>query len=331
MKVVLATPNFHQQRGNTVTVQRIAEKLKHHGVETEIVSITENRKYMSFPQADLVHGFHAYLFYKFKERLHIKIDSYIITITGTDLNHDLFHPGRREDVIASVRDAKAVHVFSEKAKHLLLAEIPDIASKVFVIQQGITEFGESHQAKSKEDGIVQFFFPAGIRKVKNIPFAINALKQLHNEFPFIRLLLAGPIIEPEEGEMVKELIAENSSWAEYIGQVPHSKMGPLYKKADVVLNTSHSEGQSTAIIEAMASGVPVLVSGNDGNLSLVTHDETGYVYREETDFLHLARRLITEEKTRSRLGNRAREHISTNHGKRDEAEALISLYRMALK
>ncbi|WP_053363143.1 glycosyltransferase family 4 protein [Bacillus sp. FJAT-27251] len=331
MKVVLATPNYHQQRGNTVTVQRIAEKLKKHGVETEIVSITDNKQYLSFPQADLVHGFHAYLFYKFKESLPLKIECYIITITGTDLNHDLFHSKKREDVIVCIREAKAVHVFSEKAKHLLLAEIPDIASKVFVIQQGITEFAESQQTRSEEDGLFQFFLPAGIRKVKNIPFAINALKQLHNDFPFIRLLLAGPIIEPEEGELVKELIAENSSWAEYIGQVPHSKMGPMYKHADVVLNTSHSEGQSTAIIEAMASGIPVLVSGNDGNLSLVTHDETGYVYREETDFLQLARRLITEEQTRRRLGNRARHHISTNHGKQDEAEALIRLYTMAFK
>jgi glycosyltransferase involved in cell wall biosynthesis len=330
MKVVLATPNYHQQRGNTVTVQRIAEKLKNIGVVTSIVSITESLHTDPLPQADLIHGFHAYRFYKFKERLGREIGSYVITMTGTDLNQDLFDSGKRKDVIKSVREAKAVHVFTEKAKKLLIAEVPEIASRVLVIPQGTTEFPASNSAKMKENGTFQFLLPAGIRQVKNIPFAIKALKKLHKEYPYTRLLIVGPIIETDEAEIVKELLAENKSWAEYIGQVPHSEMGGLYRHADAVLNTSHSEGQSTAIIEAMGAGIPVLVSANDGNLSLIAHGETGFVYHDEAEFLQYAQQLITQEKIRTALGERGQKYISVHHGNPGEAEALLELYKLAL-
>jgi glycosyltransferase involved in cell wall biosynthesis len=330
MKVVLATPNYHQQRGNTVTVQRIAEKLKKIGVETSIVSITESLHMDSVPQADLVHGFHAYRFYKFKERLGREIGSYVVTMTGTDLNQDLFDSGKRKDVITSVREAKAVHVFTEKAKKLLIAEVPEVTSRVFVIPQGTTEFPDSPLANMKETGTFQFLLPAGIRLVKNIPFAIKALKKLHEKYPFTRLLIVGPIIETDEAEIVKELLAENKTWAEYIGQIPHCEMGGLYKNADAVLNTSHSEGQSTAIIEAMGAGLPVLVSANDGNLSLVTHGETGFVYHDEAEFLLYAQQLITQVNVRNALGERGQQYISVHNGNPGEAEALLELYKMAL-
>lgn len=68
MKVVLVTPNYHQPRGNTVTVERIAIGLNRLGIAIEIVSITKDTKFPPLPPADLVHGFNAYEFQKYWER-----------------------------------------------------------------------------------------------------------------------------------------------------------------------------------------------------------------------------------------------------------------------
>ena len=330
MKVILATPNFHQPRGNTVTVKRIADELESFGVETEIISITEDHDITSLPEADIIHGFHAYRFYKFIEKLDVDIDQYLVTMTGTDLNHDLFDQVRRKDVIRSLTGAKAIHVFDEKAKQTLMGEVPVLKDKIHIVPQGISAFPDSDYHLQKEEGSFLFVLPAGIRSIKNIPFAIEMLKTLHYEYPNIRLWLVGPVIEVREGQIVDDLVKKNSDWVRYIGGVPHEKMGAIYKLADVMLNTSHSEGQSSAILEAMKSGLPVLVSGNQGNRNLVTHEKTGYVYNDTNQFLDFAKRLVNNIEIREKLGQAAKQSIEESRSGKSEGEELLKIYKTAL-
>lgn len=328
MKVVLVTPNFHQQRGNTVTVQRIADKLANLDIRTEVVSITEDTNIKTLPQGDIIHGFNAFRFYKFKENLETKIDKYFVSITGTDLNHDLFDQNKRADVIQAVMEAEAVHVFSDEAKQLLISEVPDVADKVVVIPQDTDDFvDELDSPFHKEKDTLLFVLPAGIRHVKNIPFAIRSLKLLQAQFPFIRLLLVGPILEEKEWQHVQTLIDENQAWIKYIGELPHQKMGAIYQQADVLLNTSFSEGQSTAILEGMAAELPVLVSNNPGNLSLVQHGKTGLVFKDDHEFLLLTKKLILDEALRKRLGTAAKQYIIKHHTNSDEAKTLLEMYK----
>ena len=331
MKVVLVTPNFHQPRGNTVTVQRIADKLENQKIETEIISVTEDHKIRTLPRADVVHGFHAYRFFNFIEGLEDPIESYVLTITGTDLNHDLFDSHKRADVIKSVTQAKVIHVFNDNAKNLLTKEVPSVAEKIYVIPQGTSELNDTDLAINKEANTFLFVLPAGIRKVKNIPFAINMLTTLYEKYPHIRLLIVGPIIEEDEGKLVEDLVEKNKEWVQYIGQVPHKSMGAIYRNADAMLNTSYSEGQSTAIIEAMGYGLPVLVSANEGNLSLVAHKETGFVYSKPIEFLDYAAQLVNNNEVRENLGEYAQSYIAKYHSNSYEIDTLVKIYKYAQK
>ncbi|MFC4322366.1 glycosyltransferase family 4 protein [Litchfieldia salsa] len=330
MKVVLATPNFHQPRGNTVTVKRISDSLQKKGVETEIVSMTEDSSITSLPRADIVHGFNAYKFYKFKEKLVHKIDPYILSITGTDLNHDLFDQNKRSDMIKSLTEAKAIHVFDDEAKQVLVNEVNGIQDKIITIAQGTSDFPVMDLHLRKDKDTFLFLLPAGIRKVKNIPFAINMLKKLHDKIPNIRLWIIGPIIEEDEGDLVNELVKQNKEWISYLGQYPHSSMGSIYRECDAVLNTSHSEGQSAAILEAMENGLPVLVSNNQGNINLVSHEENGLVYNDQSQFLDFAERLVNNNELRAKLGERAKAYISRNHSGKYEVEAFLKIYKNVL-
>ncbi|WP_176222052.1 glycosyltransferase [Tuberibacillus sp. Marseille-P3662] len=326
MKVVLAAPNFHQPRGNTVTVRRISEGLENLGVETKIISITEDTPSPSLPSADVVHGFHAYRFYQFMQTLNKPLKPYIVTLTGTDLNHDLFDQNRREDVLRCLTGAKAIHVFDDEARHVLLKEVPNIDHKTFTIHQGTRDFPDTNLNIKKEPNTFLFVLPAGIRKVKNIPFAIQMLSTLHEKRPNIRLWLVGPIIEDEEGNMVKILAEQNSDWVQYIGQVPHNKMGGMYQQADVILNTSHSEGQPSSILEAMSYGLPVIASNNLGNRNIISHQETGLLYDESSEFLDHAEELINNNELRQTIGQSAQQYITGHHSSRYEAESLLNIY-----
>ncbi|WKA58395.1 glycosyltransferase family 4 protein [Planococcus shenhongbingii] len=329
MKIILAAPNFPQPRGNTVTVRRIAAHLEKLGVQTEIVSTTEEVKPLPF--GDLVHGFHTFYFYQFMQKLAERPDPYIVTMTGTDLNVDLFHPQKRGGVLSVLREAKAIHVFDEAAKTILLKEAPEFEYKVFPIAQGATGFPPSGLPLEKEAGTFLYVLPAGIRKVKNIPSAISALGKLHKKYPHLRLWLVGPVIEEAEAEIVLDLVERHSGWVCCIGELPHSEMGAVYQQADAVLNTSLSEGQPAAILEAMSYGLPVLVSNVQGNSGMVENGSTGYLYNDEQEFLDYAEQLINDDEARQRLGQRAKQYAAEQHSSIREAEALLKIYKSLLQ
>ncbi|WP_179107184.1 glycosyltransferase [Sediminibacillus massiliensis] len=326
MKVVLATPNFHQPRGNTVTVQRIADHLNRAGIETEIISVTDDSSLQSLPEADVVHGFHAYRFYKFMQKLKQKPSVYMITITGTDLNHFIYDPETRDDVLASLNGASAVHVFNDEAKETLLKEAPSLKDKTYLIPQGADDFISSPFQIDKEENTFLFVLPAGIRKVKNVPSAISMLKKGHDKDSRIRLWITGPVLEEEEGALVQKMAEENKDWVTYLGEIPHKDMGAIYKQADAVLNTSHSEGQSSAILEAMAHELPVLVSGNQGNRSIVANGETGFVYDNADEFLDYVKQIMNNNELRQTIGKYAKAYIAENHSSQHEAEQLRKIY-----
>ncbi len=331
MKILIATPDYHQQRGNTVTANRISSELKKRGAVVSIISTTggtvpaENRNF------DVIHGFHAYKFYQYRKKYMPSECSFVITMTGTDLNSDLFNQERRQDVLDCLEEAEAIHLFSEDARIKLLNELPSVASRTFVIPQGSSIFLLKDHPVEKNDGAFLFLLPAGIRKVKNVPFAIHALKELRKEHPSIRLLIVGPVIEEDEASIVRSLVKENSDWAEYAGHLPHEMMGGLYAKAGALLNTSFHEGQSTAILEALGSGVPVLVSGNEGNSSIVQHMKTGLIYTTKAEFLDYAARLIGSPSLRSSLAAAARAWSAGRHQGMSEGKAILEMYKYTLR
>ncbi len=331
MKIVLASPNYPQLRGNTITVQRIADNLEKLGVETEIVSTTDENVIHSFPAADIVHGFHAYNFYKFLQKLEQQPAHYIVTITGTDLNQDLFNPEKRADVLASLNGAKAIHVFDEKARALLVKEVPGIADKIFIMPQGNQASLPEVSPFQKEPDSILFFLPAGIRKVKNIPAAISMLHDLRQDYPHLRLWLVGPVLEESEGQIVLELVEHHKEWIRYLGQVPHEDMGSVYRETDVVLNTSLSEGQPATILEAMGYALPVLASDIPGNSSIISDGETGFLYKTRNEFLDYAEKLMNNNKIRESIGQAAEAYVRQHHSSEREAETLLKVYQGIVK
>lgn len=331
MKVILVTPYYHQPRGNTITVQRISAGLARLGIDTEIVSITEEQDFPPLPSGDIVHGFNAYQFYRYWEQRGSSSYPYLVTLTGTDLNHSLFQEQARETVTRSLSNAKAVHVFNEEARDKLWHELPGMNGKTFIIPQGVVTFPQTEGKAVKEKDTFLFLLPAGIRRVKNITSAISMLSSLYREDPRIRLWIVGPVIEQEEAAKIRKLVGQQANWISYLGQVPHQVMGELFRCADVVLNTSFSEGQSSAVLEAMALGIPVVVADNDGNRSIVTHGEAGFLYNNEQDFMHHVRRLLGDRDLRMHMGAMGKRFVKDHHSCEKEAENLAAVYRHILQ
>jgi glycosyltransferase involved in cell wall biosynthesis len=82
------------------------------------------------------------------------------------------------------------------------------------------------------------------------------------------------------------------------------------RDADVVFCASHYEPSSLVVLEAMASGLPVLTTTGVGNSPFVEDGVNGYVLRSSGDVartIELLGRLERDARLRIRIGQAARE------------------------
>jgi glycosyltransferase involved in cell wall biosynthesis len=98
---------------------------------------------------------------------------------------------------------------------------------------------------------------------------------------------------------------------------------------DVLWLGSEYEGQSNAIMEAMAASVPVIATDIPGNRDLVANDVTGYLVPvgDRFEFCRRTERLLSDNELRSRFGLAGRERIECEFTVEQMVERHAELYR----
>jgi glycosyltransferase involved in cell wall biosynthesis len=113
-------------------------------------------------------------------------------------------------------------------------------------------------------------------------------------------------------------------------------MQAAYQGADIVLNTSFSEGLSNALIEAIAADCPVLASDIPGNrwpvLGTSGDLPVGLLFdlNNPEDFIRKALQLIDDGVLRESFRQAAQLRRSTWPREEDEGDGLAAAYRTAL-
>jgi glycosyltransferase involved in cell wall biosynthesis len=339
MRIALVTPvAFPSVRGNAVTVGRLVEGLRRRGVAAAVVDLSRTppaeveRRLDAFGPA-VVHAFHAFrgapVAARFAGARGLPL---VISLTGTDVNIDLFHAERRAATIAVVRAAQAMVAFHDSLRVKLVGEVPETAPRVEVIPQSVTLGDESYPLEgrvARRPGEVRLLLPAGIRRVKNVLFPLGPLGRLAARHP-LRLLVVGPIIEPDEGARLLDALT-GLTWAGYLGEVPHGQMASLLDQIEVVINSSLSEGgMANSVLEAMARGRVVLASDIEGNRSVIEDGADGLLFGDAESFERQAERLVRDPALRARLGAAARAKVARLYPPEREIEAHLALYRRLL-
>jgi sugar transferase (PEP-CTERM/EpsH1 system associated) len=85
----------------------------------------------------------------------------------------------------------------------------------------------------------------------------------------------------------------------------------ILKAMDVFVCSSESEGMSNTILEAMASGIPVVATAVGGNLELVVDSETGILVQpnDPTTLADAVLKLLTNRALRLQMGNLGRRRV----------------------
>ncbi|HYB69665.1 MAG TPA: glycosyltransferase [Candidatus Bathyarchaeia archaeon] len=328
-------------RGNAITVERIARGLRQRGVEVRVWDLSvapEAAVEHQLPQFEpaLVHAFHALrtgpAALRLARRMGVPL---LVTVTGTDVNHDLFDEDSAPVVRRVLEGATAVSMFDESIAARMLEALPDLAPRLVLIPQSVSfepVAGEPAAAHWPPAAAIQrapgpiLLFPAGIRPIKRPTLPIEPLAGLRDAYPGLELLYVGPVLDPAEGETLLRLLADHP-WARHLGAVPHSRMPTLLELADVVLNCSLSEGgMPNSVMEALALGRAVVASDIPGNRSLVEDGVTGFLFGSPAELAEKAERLLKDAGLRARLGEAGRERVSARFGADRETDGYLAAY-----
>ena len=113
------------------------------------------------------------------------------------------------------------------------------------------------------------------------------------------------------------------------GQVSQSDLPRWYHMADLYVSPSHVDGSSVSLIEALACGIPCLVSDIPGNREWVFEGENGWLFRDG-DADDLARKILAAMNQREKLpqiGEAGRRSAEKRADWKKNSEALMNVYR----
>lgn len=108
--------------------------------------------------------------------------------------------------------------------------------------------------------------------------ALRAFVRVLERCPSGRLTIAGSGPEASRlGALARELGIEHA--VRFTGRLDREVMAKLYRESDVVLNPSRADNMPNSLLEAMASGVPVVSTDVGGVPFMVQHEETALLVK----------------------------------------------------
>lgn len=174
-------------------------------------------------------------------------------------------------------------------------------------------------------------FVGRFTKDKGIAELLDAFTRLRIRFPSLRLLLVGDF---EEGDPPSQKVREQIETDHNIvntGFLPNA--APYYSIMDVLALPTHREGFPTVVLEAHASGKPVVVTCATGAIDAVTDGVTGLVVPigQSTALAEAIARLLDNPSLARTMAQAGQKRVQSEFKQERIWSGLVSEYQRLLK
>ncbi len=229
------------------------------------------RRLLRENEYDLAHAFFAFptgwLCYRRAGQL-----PYIISLRGSDvpgqharlqLDYKLLAPLFR----AIWKKATTLVANSQGLKDRALRFMPSFP--IEVIPNGV-DLDRFHPAQKRdESGELKLLTVGRLSVTKRVELLIDAVEILHREGYKLSLTIAGG---GKREQTLRNIVApkEPRDMIKITGRMNADDMPKIYRQSDIFVSASLQEGMSNAMLEAMASGLPIITTRCEGVEELVT-------------------------------------------------------------
>ncbi len=152
----------------------------------------------------------------------------------------------------------------------------------------------------------------GVHPYYGIDLVVRAFAQVRQKFPEANLCLVGKGASESGLRALAHDLRLNG--VEFAGPIPQDTIPGFYDGADIFINASWLDNAPVSILEAFASGTPVVSTAPEGIRYMVEHERTGLLC-DPGDWQALAEnvtRLLREPQLASRLAQNAYEEVQNN-------------------
>jgi len=193
-------------------------------------------------------------------------------------------------------------------------------------------FSPAHRAVYREEirrrlGVSEdellFLLVAHNFRLKGLPTLLRAMSQWNRRCGPGRLVVVGGKRPGRYARSARRLGLETS--VTFVGSVDNTV--PFYAAADVYVQPTFYDPCSLAMLEALASGLPVVTSRQNGAGELLGEGVEGYVLADPADPQELLRRMETlqDASLRQRMGRAART-LALEHTLKHNVDEVLDVY-----
>lgn len=269
---------------------------------------------------------------------------YVITVHGGLEPWAINHKALKKKIYSVLvqkrilREAVALHaITNEEVKHIRAFGVDN---RTIMIPNGINlkEFQTLPVRRDLEQlypqlaGKQVLLFLGRLHPKKGLDILARAFGKVARERDDLCLLVVGPDSEGYRAEVVKILAAEGTlDKVVFAGMLTgHEKLAVL-GGADIFVLSSYSEGFSMAVLEAMVSGLPVIIT-RQCHFPEVAEAEAGLVIEPEVGQLATAmEKLLDEPQLRQEMGGNGRRLVNEKFTWDKIADQMIEMYDEVLK
>ena len=289
----------------------VGKKRLHYWTQREILTfLYRSNSYvktlMKERSYDLCHAFFGfpsgYIAYRFRKEI-----PYIVSLRGSDVpgfnKRFLFQYLLLKPLFKRIwRASYRVIANSEDLKSLAEKTTPELPIEVIYNGIDIEEFTPSVEGEADSFSIICV---SRLIQRKCVDYLLRAMPVVIGEHPHVHLVIVGEgDMEEDLKKLSKELGLESN--VSFRGYVRHEGLPELYRNADLFVLPSLWEGMSNTLLEAMATGLPVIVTDTGGTAELVS-DNGIVVPKQNSEAISEAiLRLINDSSLRVVMGRKSR-------------------------
>ncbi len=154
-------------------------------------------------------------------------------------------------------------------------------------------------------------------KQKRIPYLLKIFEKIASKNSSIKLLIIGNYAQLQEKDEVSSLMEKDNigSNVVWLKEGIKNELLPLYyQMADIYVHTASYEGLCKTIIEASASGLPVVTTEFSGLSQTLIPDVSGFIVQKDDPdaFVESVLKLADDKELRMKMGDKGRSFIIEN-------------------
>lgn len=254
---------------------------------------------------------------------------------------------------------------SDYITHKIRLSFPEIANRCQTIFNGVNieQFisNNNRQNVYKENEAIKLLFVGRVAPEKGVHILLDAFQKVTDYYPQTRLEIVGPkkmivskeFIDPANKDSkvsaLASLMASRGTYLSYLqerispdkaeqvsftGFVPHTQLVTYYQDADVFIFPSvWNEPFGIPLVEAMATGVPLVATRSGAFPEIVEEGKTGLLVERDnsSELAEAILQLLSDENLRKSMGRAGRQRVVEMFSWETISENLLCQYKSICK